>query len=108
MFTFLKESFAGKEKLYKVWWWLGFPLAIFIRSTTRSVYSGNIPTNPTSYYLGFGGIFLLSVFWSICAWRCAPNVKNKMWMYIARSLVVMNVFASMGNTMAVINYVQGF
>lgn len=29
----------------------------------------------------------LMAFWWICAWRCAPNVKNRVWMYAARVII---------------------
>jgi len=34
---------------------------------------------------------VLLIFWWICAWRCAPNVQNRAWLYTARAIIVLQV-----------------
>ena len=82
---FWARAWRGEERLWKVWWYVGGPLAIAGAVTAKLV------ANPF-LVLAVGVILLVAyVAWCGMAWRCAPNVDNKIWTLIARTLIVLGL-----------------
>jgi hypothetical protein len=85
---FWARAWWGEERLWKVWWLLGFPLSLASNSfNTAAIY--HLIGNPL-IFLGGWAVLLMAYFtWLAIAWRCAPNVKNQAWKYIARIVIVL-------------------
>ena len=81
---FSKEWFIslwqGKRPLWEAWWVLGIVISL-ISYLFRLIL-------PSPFNLL--AIFLQIFFW-VTAWRCAPNVYNNAWYYIARILIIASV-----------------
>lgn len=88
---FFKRSFAEKEKLYKVWWLWGLPMFVAFYVVNRYIIYRWLWESTLILYAFFFATLPLMIFWWICAWRCAPNVENRVWMYAARAIVVLQV-----------------
>lgn len=96
MIQFLKNSFAGREKLYKVWWLWGLPMFIFFFAGNRLIVH-RCPWKPElTILVFFFATIVLRVFWWICAWRCAPNVENRVWMYAAWIFIGLQILRTAG------------
>jgi hypothetical protein len=87
---FLARAWRGEERLWKVWWYLGGPIAI------ANGVAGKLapPTKPflVLLLLAFVAALLVAyIAWCVMAWRCAPNVDHKVWDPIARVLIVLGL-----------------
>ncbi|MBN1227012.1 MAG: hypothetical protein JXA79_08460 [Deltaproteobacteria bacterium] len=91
MIQFLKNSFAGREKLYRVWWFWGLPMFVAFYAGSRIVIHRWLWESTSILYSFFSVTLVMLIFWWICAWRCAPNVQNRVWLYAARGIIVLQV-----------------
>ncbi len=93
----------GERPLWEAWWVLG--LAIYLGYFLFLILPGIFPQLPLLYYyyyvLRLFYIFLQIFFW-IVVWRCAPNVHNNFWFYLARFLILVAVLGFLGE------FLQGF
>lgn len=81
----LAAAFRGEEKLWKTFWVYGFGGSIIL-NIINSILTSIL------MLLGIPMMLVMLAFqvWSsIAIWRCAPNVKNKIWGQVARVLVVL-------------------
>lgn len=83
------RAWRGKASLAMVWWGIGLPLRIVggilnANWAFERLYGGN-------EWARFGvacATVAASVVWSVMAWRCAPNVEDRLWMWVARGLII--------------------
>jgi hypothetical protein len=80
------RAFRGEEKLWKVWWLGGIPVAcitgVLILAAERLRASG-------ASAWGWGDAcdvarFLVYLAWFMLAWRCSNNVQSVAWTPLAR------------------------
>jgi hypothetical protein len=84
------RAWWGEERLWKVWWLLGLPLGIATRIFNVAGIK-YLEGNPALIVVGWA-IFLAAYFaWCGIVWRCAPNVQNMLWKYIARIIIVIGL-----------------
>ena len=83
---FWARAWRGEERLWKVWWYLGGPLVI-AGAVTEKLAAGN----PFSILAVAVALLVAYFAWCGMAWRCAPNVDNKIWTPIARILIVLGL-----------------
>ena len=83
---FLARAWRGDERLWKVWWYIGAPLAIAGRVTEKLV-----ATDPFTALVSSVALLVAYIAWCSMAWRCAPNVDNKIWTPIARVVIVLGL-----------------
>ena len=73
---------TGKASLFTTYWFIFFPIAFMIKLADKA---------------GAGGeqlllILLIPFLWSLYGvWRCAFNVRYRIWGHIARGLMIVNV-----------------
>ncbi|HEY3116951.1 MAG TPA: hypothetical protein VGK54_09430, partial [Chloroflexota bacterium] len=80
------RAWRGEERLWKVWWYLGVPLAMAGAVTEKLV------ARSLFLVLAFAVALLVAyIAWCGMAWRCAPNVDNKIWTPIARVFIVLGL-----------------
>ncbi len=86
---FWVRAWQGEERLWKVWWLVGVPfvlIANFLSIATQRFVGDSLLLTVESIVFVVVNVVLLSV-----AWRCAPNVDNKMWTLIARIVIVLGL-----------------
>jgi hypothetical protein len=87
---FIKRGYAGKERLWKIFWI--FYVGIFM--VFDFIYSGLSGVLTRSLYTDLA--FVSSIYsWAICGgipvWRCAFNVNLKGWGYLARTIAIIPI-----------------
>ena len=90
---FLLSYWNGKQKLWKAFWIMGFVFQILLfYFLSFLLYLGLLIGLTWSIKIT---IFLLSNIYTIwilvSIWRCAYNVKNKIWGNLSRVIVILNV-----------------
>ena len=90
---FLLSYWNGKQKLWKAFWLMGFVFQILLfYFLSFLLYLGLLIGLTWSIKIT---IFLLSNIYTIwilvSIWRCAYNVKNKIWGNLSRVIVILNV-----------------
>lgn len=107
----IKRAWRGEEKLWKVFWIYGFvipyafvSIVVFI-SWHKFSYEEALKINKVINYSLNPYLF----FWGICVWRCADNVKKKIWETLAiivafLSFATMLLEASNGASSLLISY----
>ncbi|MCE2927013.1 MAG: hypothetical protein LW823_05165 [Rickettsiales bacterium] len=84
---FIKRSWKGEEKLWKVFWIYGLVFGIIL----------GILMSVASASMGSAGIALLVVWlvyyiWlAVAQWRCAFNADWKIWGYVVRILLILSL-----------------
>lgn len=87
--SLFKRAWNGQEPLWKVWWLMGVPLNLILIPLFAVLAT---PKIPAPLYLGALVPYLLIFFaWTRAAWLCAPNVEHRVWMIIARVMLVLRV-----------------
>ncbi|BEH27446.1 Uncharacterised protein [Burkholderia pseudomallei] len=85
----LKRAWRGEERLWKVWWLLGMPLNLIGVAAAEWFQSGGLSP---ALILGLFTIYSALYFaWCNAVWGCSKNVDNRLWMYVARVLVVLGL-----------------
>jgi len=92
------RAFRGEEKLWKVWWFAGIPVAcisgVLVLAAERLRASG-------AWAWGWGDAcdvarFLVYLAWFGLAWRCSRNVQRTAWTPLARGALLAGlVFSAM-------------
>ena len=80
----MRDAHAGVEKLWKIWWLWGIPVAW--------ITSGVIVLAEIAFAAGYAGcgdlldvVRLLVYFaWARLAWRCSHNVADRRWTVASR------------------------
>lgn len=86
-----KRAWNGEEPLWKVWWLIGVPLNLLLIPLVAVLAT---PKMPTPLYFGALALYLPAFFaWIRAAWLCAPNVEHRVWMVLARVVLVLRVFS---------------
>ncbi|KVU91680.1 hypothetical protein WK76_15650 [Burkholderia ubonensis] len=89
-FSMLKNAWGGNEPLWKVWWGLGVPTgAIILLINTYVMYVLPRPTSNVFLIPALCVQLTVVAAWARMAWICAPNVKHRVWMYLARIWLVL-------------------
>ncbi|MEM5340670.1 hypothetical protein V4C56_13705 [Paraburkholderia azotifigens] len=95
-----KSAWAGNEPLWKVWWGLGIPsCAIVILINAYVLYVLPLPTPRVIWISAIVVQIVLIAAWSRTAWLCAPNVKHRVWMYLARGWIVLWLLSQVQRTL---------
>lgn len=82
---YVLSSFNGHEKLWMAYW-INF---VSINTAVSNLVDKFIIDKSLSVQIVFLIVILTVLIWSIVSvWRCAFNVKNNFWGYIARVIVV--------------------
>jgi len=90
---FLRRAWAGEERLWKVWWLIGIPLALVSGAFSMWYDAQTVPTTTTWIVAGVGAWGLLTAYlcWCNMAWSCAKNVKNPVWTRVAKVLIILGL-----------------
>ena len=93
--NWVKKAWRGEEKLWKVFWIYGYVLPILIGLALWFVIKNVLSADIVQKIIGIYSkiIDFYYVLWSICAWRCATNVKEKSWILAVRICVVFTLLA---------------
>ncbi len=83
------RALRGHAPLSVVWWAIGLPLRIGVTLlngdwTFEALYGGSTTVQRCVAWTAVAA----TAVWSFMAWRCAPNVEEKYWTWVARALVV--------------------
>lgn len=83
------RALRGLAPLSVVWWAIGLPLRIAVTLlngewTFEALYGGST----TVQRCVTRASVIATAVWSFMAWRCARNVEEKIWTWVARALVV--------------------
>lgn len=97
----ISRAWRGEEKLWKVFWLLLVPGDIVLGMLDRVVQGHGIIAEQAS-----NAVFYAYTIWVLTScWRCAFNVRQKLWGYVARAmaaillvLTVLSLFAILGMT----------
>jgi hypothetical protein len=86
-----RKAWAGEERLWRVWWGLGIPLAAVanVHGAWLEVSAGSL--SPAALVLSLLAFFIIMVaglIWCYLAWRCAKNVDNTIWTVLAKVSIV--------------------
>lgn len=80
--NFIKRAWKGEEKLWKVFWLLGYGipvlLAVSIMGLAFSVGNGELTIERVKPML-FHVMSFYYVVWVICVFKCAKNVNEASW-----------------------------
>ena len=93
----LLSYWNGKQKLWKAFWLIGI-LGRIIVATIIILFSTIFTSIGLTWSIKILSIiFMISyVIWSfVSIWRCAFNVKNKNWGYVARLFITLDVIAGL-------------
>ena len=90
-------AWKGKLPLVVVWWGIGIPTNIVSNVLTsdwawKTLY---VHMRPVGYVAAFL-VLSASIAITIMAWRCAPNVKNRLWTWVARTLLGLSWLLALG------------
>ncbi|WP_082720172.1 hypothetical protein [Burkholderia sp. MSMB1835] len=86
----LKNAWAGNEPLWKVWWGLGIPTRVAVFLINVCVRHMVDLSTPKIYLVPpLCAQLVLIAAWVRTAWICAPNVRHRLWMYLARIWLVL-------------------
>ena len=83
---FLARAWRGDERLWKVWWYIGVPLAIGgkVLETLAARYPSPVLVSSVAFLVAY-------IAWCSMAWLCAPNVDQKIWTPIARVVIALGL-----------------
>ena len=88
---FLARAWRGEERLWKVWWYLGGSVGIVFGLPNLAI-SEKLVTMALLLVLLWSILGLVAYFvLVVMAWRCSPNVDNKIWTPIARVAIVLGL-----------------
>ena len=82
-----KNAWLGKEKLWKVFWLIGwvFPLVLSVLlAFLEKAFANTVMAIIVSIFM-----IAYSIYSLIAVWKCARNTKNKIWFYLARFYVIL-------------------
>ena len=102
--SFLLNYWNGKKKLWQAFWLIGIfgriLLAIFIVIFTLIGKAIGLTWSIGILSLIF---ILIYIIWSfVSIWRCAFNVKNRIWGHIARVFISMDLFLGILQTITIL------
>ena len=81
--TFLR-SHNGRERLWKVWWICGIPVAWATSALVIVAEAARVGGHPSAGD-GLDVVrLLIYVLWAQLAWQCAHNVETWLWVPVAR------------------------
>lgn len=90
------RAFRGEEKLWKVWWLGGIPVALI----TGAMMSGAERLRGLGAWAwGWGDAcdaarLVLYLAWFMLAWRCSKNVQGRVWTPLTRVALLSGLVAS--------------
>lgn len=83
----LQRAHRGEERLWRIWWHLGIPLAMLANALTV----GAEMLHEVDYRASGDTLdvikFLLYIAWFRLAWRCSANTDNPIWTTLTRLAV---------------------
>jgi len=90
------RAFRGEEKLWKVWWLGGIPVALI---TGALWLAADRVRGLGAWAWGWGDAcdvarFLVYLGWFYIAWRCSRNVQSAAWTPLARGALVVGLVLS--------------
>jgi hypothetical protein len=93
----IKKAFRGKLPLTTIYWpW--FLFFLFLNYLTHSIRQVIATTSGgTVFGITVWIIFALGLpLWFYCIWRCAPNTSRPIWMYLARTSMILITYYAYG------------
>lgn len=89
-------AFQGEEKLWKVWWLAGIPVAWI---TSALVIGAERVRDLGTWAWGWGDAcdaarLLVYLAWFMLAWRCSKNVQGRVWTPLARVALLSGLVVS--------------
>lgn len=87
----------GKRPLWEAWWVSG--VAVYMVYSLFLVLPSLFQLSPSYYFVLPYICMFLQIFLWVTAWRCAPNVYNKAWFYLARFLILVGAFNFLSNSL---------
>lgn len=101
------EAWRGKARLVHVFWF-GM-LGIFCVELLIAFIFGVSLDGPSRPHFLFS--FVMSIWWWVSVWRCAPNASATVWLWLARGLIVFQILSwlsmavfFLGNPVGVVTY----
>jgi hypothetical protein len=107
MISFLQRAWRGEERLWKVWWLLGTPLAMVNRAIFGLLEGLAEAEYSVSYGTWLGALVLSSATyfaWCNMAWGCAKNVDRKIWGHLAKLGIVLGILRMFIEYMRILGY----
>lgn len=83
----------GKRWLFEAYWVLGLAVN-FIVVMTNIIFNDSWGIFSVILNIIFS---CMIIFWSVAVWRCAPNVNNNFWCYLARMMAILSIPVFMFN-----------
>jgi hypothetical protein len=92
----VSRTLRGEERLWKVWWYAGIPVALITGALV--IVAERLRASGASAW-GWGDLcdasrFLLYLAWFIPAWRCSKNVERAAWTPLARGALAAGLVLS--------------
>jgi hypothetical protein len=87
-------ALQGKEPLAIVWWGLAFPLGLALSALNRAAPSHGMSSTAMNSAIAITSLAVY-VLNTVMIWRCAPNVQDTLWKWVARCLVIAALFANL-------------
>jgi predicted outer membrane lipoprotein len=101
---FWARTWRGEERLWKVWWLVGVPLA-GAGAVFNAAASEKLIARYALPVLAFSVALLVAyIAWCGMAWRCAPNVDTKIWTPIARIAIVLGLLRTTAEILKVFQH----
>lgn len=80
----LLRSRDGRERLWKIWWLCGIPVAWMTSALLMAGEAARVAGHPSAAdWLDVSRILLYAL-WAQLAWQCAHNVRTKIWSPVSR------------------------
>jgi len=84
----------GERPLWEAWWVLGTS-ALLVIAVICLFITQILPHSMLSVAILGGVTLALQIFWLVAVWRCAPNIHNNIWTYVARTVLVLGIISSL-------------
>lgn len=85
----LQRAHSGEEKLWKIWWQWGIPLAIIANYLTEFAEALRDAEHPAAGDAVDVVKLLLFIAWCRLAWRCAKNTDRPIWGNLTKLAVLL-------------------
>ena len=104
--NWIDRTYTGKEKLWKVFWF-GYAAPFFPCLIAFKIFMEKAASLPTGAPLVvFLAIFIYQAWLAIALWQCAPNVKHRVFYYLARIFAALLGVMALGAALQVLRFLS--
>ena len=87
----LARAWRGEERLWKVWWYIGAPIAVLDKAVSVAISARLVLGHPVLSLAATSALLIAYLAWCVMAWNCAPNVNKAIWTPIARIVITLGL-----------------